>query len=296
MECDYLSPKTRAMLDRSVEDRIAYMRKDSWIPYPSATQILRQMEDLLRHPICERMPNLAISAKTNNGKTRLLSHFMSLHPAQDNPGGNAVIAPALYLQCPGVPDEARLYDAILTKLFKKFRVSASPREKIPMVLDVLREIGLRVLIIDETNYTESGSVNQQKAFLNALRYMGGELKISIVTAGTEEMMRVIRTVPAVENRFIPSFLPLWGCDEDFRKLLASFESLIPLPKPSNLSGELMASLLHERCGGTIGELKLLLVSAAECAMRKDAGRITKEVVDACEYKSPSKRKSARVPL
>lgn len=296
MEADHLSPKTRAMLGKSIEERLTYFHKDSWIPYAHADEILKQLEDLLRYPKCERMPNMALSARTNNGKTRLLRHFMSMHQASDNPEGGSIIVPALYLQCPGVPDEGRLYDSILAKLCKKFKTSASPREKLPIVIDVLKEIDLQLLIIDEANYTESGSADRQKTFLNALRYLGGELQISIVTAGTEEMMRVIRTIPAVENRFIPAFLPIWDPDTEFKQLVASFESLIPLENPSRLAGKHISSLLHARCGGTIGELKMLLDKAAEYAMRKKIGQITNEVINACGYQSPSARKRARVPV
>jgi hypothetical protein len=293
---DYLTPKTRAMLGRSIDDRLDYFRKDSWIPYSQATEILKNLEDLLRYPKCERMPNMAISARTNNGKTRLLSHFMSLHPASENLTGGSIIVPALYLQCPGIPEEARLYDAILRKLCRKFKASAAPREKLPIVIDVLREIDLHLLIVDESNYTESGSADRQKTFVNALRYLGGELQISIVTAGTEEMMRVIRTIPAVENRFEPMFLPLWECKKEYRQLLASFESLIPLEHPSNLAERTLSSVIHARCGGTIGETKKLLEKAAMYAMHHKNEQITKGVLDACGYASPSARKSAKVPV
>ena len=284
------------MLDCSINDRLDYFRKDSWIPYSAANDVLKKLEDLVRYPKCERMPNLAISARTNNGKTRLINYFASLHPASDNPSGNAIVAPVLSLQCPGVPDESRLYDVILGKLCKRFRPSATPREKLPIVIDVLREIDLRVLIIDEVNYSESGSLDRQKIFLNALRYLGGELQVSIVTAGTEEMMRVIRTVPTVENRFIPAFLPMWPMDMEFRQLAASFEALIPLPEPSDLSRKALATLLHSKSGATIGELKLLLMLASEYAMRNGLPKIDDEVIAKCGYMSPSERKRLNVPI
>src|ERR1700756_3754922 len=66
---EHLSPKTRELLERPMEERIAHIQKDSWIPYSQANRILQQLEDLLHHPKCDRMPNLAISAQTNNGKT-----------------------------------------------------------------------------------------------------------------------------------------------------------------------------------------------------------------------------------
>lgn len=296
MDLSHLTPKTQAVLDQPIEERLAYIRKDSWVPYPRATAILQQLEELLNHPKCDRMPNLAICARTNNGKTRLIKHFLSEHKARDNSAGDAIQVPILYLQCPGVPDESRLYDAILTRLFKKFRPTASPREKLPIVLGILADVDARILAVDETNFAEAGSMDRQKSFLNALRYIANELRISIVTLGTEEMMRVIRSVPAFENRSIPAFLPRWECDNDFRQLLASFEKLLPLKNPSRLSSKHFATLLHSRCEGTIGELKMLLAALAEIAMRSGKEVITEEMVDDCGYRPPSLRKREVVPV
>src|SRR5215469_7570353 len=244
MDGEHLSQKTRDLLDRPIEERIAYIQKDSWIPYSEANKILQQLEDLLKHPKCDRMPNLAISARTNNGKTRLIKHFLSLHQASET-GGGTIIAPVFYLQCPSIPEESRLYSAILLKLCKKFRPTAPAQEKLAVAMDVLSQIEMRILALDEVNFSEVGTAAKQKRFLNALRYLANELRISIVCLGTEEMMRVIRSVPSVENRFQPMVLPQWQTDQEFRKLLASFEKLIPLKYPSGLpkSATLIAKLL-----------------------------------------------------
>jgi hypothetical protein len=87
MSGEHLSPKTRELLDRPMEERVAHIQKDSWIPYSQASRILQHLEDLLNHPRCDRMPNLAISAQTNNGKTRLMKHFSSLRQATEASGG-----------------------------------------------------------------------------------------------------------------------------------------------------------------------------------------------------------------
>jgi hypothetical protein len=92
------------------------------------------------------MPNLAICAQTNNGKTRLMKHkhFLSLHPAAGTSGGT-IAAPVFYLQCPSIPEESRLYSAILLKLCKKFRPTAPAQEKLVFVLDALSKIEIRIL-------------------------------------------------------------------------------------------------------------------------------------------------------
>jgi hypothetical protein len=273
-----------------MEERIAHIHKDSWIPYSRANRILEHLDDLLKHPKCDRMPNCAISAQTNNGKTRLIKHFLSLHQAHET--ANATVsAPVFYVQCPSIPEESRLYSTILLKLSKKFRASAPAQEKLALVLGAMSKIEIGILAIDEVNFAEVGTASKQKAFLNALRYLANELRISIVCLGTEEMMRVIRSIPAVENRFAPMVLPRWQPDDEFRKLLASFERIMPLKYPSNLQDSTsMTMKLHTRSEGTIGELKMLLAAAATEAMRNATERITDEIIDRCDYMPPSARK------
>ena len=239
------------------------------------------------------MPNMAISAQTNNGKTRLMKHFLSLHQATETSGGTITV-PVFYLQCPSIPEESRLYSAILLKLCKKFRPTAPAQEKLVLILDALSKIEIRILALDEVNFAEVGTAAKQKRFLNALRYLANELRISIVCLGTEEMMRVISSVPSVENRFRPMVLPRWQTDQESRKLLASFEKIIPLKCPSELQTSTLSSKLLTRSEGTIGELKMLLAAAATDAMRNGTERITEEIIDGCNYMSPSARKQRLV--
>lgn len=181
------------------------------------------------------------------------------------------------------------------KLCKRFRANASAQEKLLLILDAVSKIELRVLAVDEVNFAEVGRAAKQKRFLNALRYLGNELRISIVCLGTEEMMRVLRSVSSVENRFPPAVLPRWRTDNEFRKLLASFEKIIPLKYPSNLQGSsVLTAKLLARSEGRIGELKTLLATAAVAAMRKGTERITEEIIDGRTYVSPSIRRQRSI--
>ena len=87
--------------------RIDHMRRPRWIGYTRARQLLDKLDDLLTHPKTHRMPNLLIVGDTNAGKTMLANRFVQLHPADDNPEGEAVIVPVLAIQAPPGPDEGR---------------------------------------------------------------------------------------------------------------------------------------------------------------------------------------------
>lgn len=211
-----------------------------------------------------------------------MKHFLSLHQATETSSGTITV-PVFYVQCPGFPDESRLYNSILLKLCKKFRPSAPAQEKLVLVLDALSKIEIRILALDEVNFTEVGTAAKQKRFFNALRYLANELRLSVVSLGTEEMMRVMRSVPSVENRFPPMVLPQWQTDHESRKLLASFERIILLKHPSLLhTSSTLTPKLLTRSEGTIGELKMLLAAAAT------------DAIDRCSYMSPSTRKQRPV--
>jgi len=50
-------------------------------------------------------------------------------------------------------------------------------------LDALSKIEIRILALDEVNFTEVGTAAKQKRFLNALRYLANELRISMIDLG-----------------------------------------------------------------------------------------------------------------
>ena len=84
---DHLSPKAREVLSLSNEERIQHILEDKWVGYTRANEIIAKLEDLLIYPKVVRVPNMLIVGNSNNGKSHLIEHFRSLHPANANPDG-----------------------------------------------------------------------------------------------------------------------------------------------------------------------------------------------------------------
>lgn len=76
---------------------------------------------------------------------------------------------------------------------------------------------------------------------------------------------------------------------EFQMLLASFESTLPLRKPSSLAEERLAIKLS-MSEGTIGELSRILVAAATYAIDSGEERINEKVLRAINWEPPSERK------
>lgn len=288
----HLTEKTAQKIRLSNEERVQHIKKPRWIGYSKAKIILDKLDDLLNYPKQTRMPNMLLIGETNNGKTVLVNKFREQHPPEENLGGESVIIPVLYIQAPPSPDERGIYNAILTKLFEPYGRSEATDSKRDRVVSVLERVQLGMIMIDEIQHLLAGSYTKQRNSLNALKYLGNELCVPIVGIGTAEAIRAVQTDPQLANRFTPEILPKWEIDEEFLRLLMSFERLIPLKKSSNLVSTKMAEAILNLSNGTIGEISTLLNKAAIYAINTKQEKITLEALDQCGYISPYERKQA----
>jgi type II secretory pathway predicted ATPase ExeA len=293
---DHLGEAARQALELPDEERIRSLRQVRWITYTRAREILGRFEDLLLYPPMHRMPCLLVVGETNNGKTAIVNRFERLHPANDNRNGDSIRVPVLTVQAPPVPEENRFYASILDSLGSPYRASESAARRQIQVLHVLRAAGLRMLIIDEVHHIIAGHIGKQRIFLNVLKYLANELRIPLVGVGTVDAVRAIQTDPQLANRFEPVALPAWELNREFQMLLASFESTLPLRKPSCLADERMATKLLAMSEGTIGELSRILVAAATEAIRSGRERIDEKTLREIDWQPPSERKRSAAGL
>ena len=285
------------MTDLNNYERIAALDKVFWIGYTRAIIIRQELETLLQHPRMHRMPNMALIGETNNGKTMLLNNFYRKYKVEPTPTNTKSTLPVLMIQMPPKPDENRLYDALLSRLFAE----ESPREPITSKLNRLKilldRIETKIIVIDEFQHNLAASLKNQRVLLNAIKYMNNEFRISFVASGTMETLNALQADPQISNRFDPKFLPKWSNDDDFKRLLASLESRLGLKKESNLSEDKLANLILSASEGTIGEIHSLVKKLAKYAITSGDEQITSKMLAANKleqigWRPPSSRNRA----
>lgn len=286
----HLLAKAASYLDRSDEERINYIRSPRWIGYDTANSILERLESLLTYPKTHRMPNLLVVGNTNNGKTMLVKRFCSRHQPEDNKEGKSIVVPVLFVQAPPVPDEGRFYNTILDLLFAPYKPSDRVDRKQFQVIKLMREVGLRMLIIDEVQHILAGNLTRQRTFLNVIKFLGNELEIPIVAVGTKDAFRALQTDTQLANRFDHAKLPRWKNDDDFIRLLMTFEQMLPLRNPSMLDDQALADRIYSMSEGYIGEISRLLVEAAVAAIKTGKEAIDKRLLDSIGWVAPSDRR------
>lgn len=283
-----------------IEERIENLKRPVWIGYPKAKEILAKLDELFHYPTMHRMPNLAIIGETNNGKTMLLNSFYRSHSPDDATlltGEQNTELPILKMQSPPEPNENRLYSDILLRLFSSASTRESTESKLQRIKILLTNLNTKMIILDEFQNALAGTGNRLRRFLNAIKYLGNELQIPIVVAGTPETLNVLQADPQIKNRFEPVFLHKWEFDKEFLRLLATFEDRwLPLQQPSKLHQQKIAKHLYDECEGTIGELTKLLQLLAREAIRSGSEAITEDMVShdhlkQLGWRSPSIRNS-----
>jgi hypothetical protein len=287
---EHLNKTAQNHLLLSDEERIERIRSDRWIGYTKAKKTLEKLEDLFTHPKVHRMPNLLLVGDTNNGKTMIVNRFYQKHPAVESEDGWSNELPIMMFQCPPVPDESRFYDKILEKLFAPYKASDRPQKKQFQVVHLLTQLKTKMLILDEIQHMIAGNLTKQKHFLNTIKYLGNEMMIPIVAVGTHEAFNAIQTDSQLSNRFEPVFLSRWKLDDEFLKLLSSFEQMLPLKEPSYITDDDIAVKLLSMSEGSIGELSNILCKTAILAIKKGKEQITPQLLDSIDWRRPSERK------
>lgn len=279
---------TIAMLDEN--ERIKRILSYKWIGYTKALQVLKRMEFLLIHPKVPRMPATLVWAPTGNGKTILLQRFFDAHKPIITETTTEIKIPVLYAQAPYKPDERLFYAGILQAL----NAPHNPKEKnivrlYQQVINVLRTVETKILIIDEIHHVLAGPLLIQRVFLNMIKFLANELQIVIIASGTRDALSAINADKQVANRFEPVSLPLWKMDEEYLRLLSSFEAILPLRKPSNLTQEELALKILSLSGGTIGEISQIIRKAAVEAVESRKEHIDLAILSRIDYVPPEGR-------
>jgi hypothetical protein len=288
-DLSHLHPDAREAALLPGPERLRYARADRWIGYTRATEALARLEALFDWPTRLRMPNLLLTGPTNNGKSMIIEKFRRAHPPVSRPDREEI--PVLVVQMPSDPSVSRFYAALLAAAGMPLPATPSRLDSLEQVaLRVLRAAGVRVLVIDELHNVLGGRSDRRREFLNLLRFLGNELRIPLVGAGTREAYLAIRADGQLENRFAPFTLPRWEPGADACSLLASFAASFPLRRPSRIATQEMAAYLLTRSEGTIGELAALLTDAAAAAIESGEEAISQRTLLLAPYAGPAERR------
>ena len=271
----HLHPRTLQLLAENAEKKTLWMKEPKWTSYEYADRLLREISLTVKQPPCHRMPSMLLIGKSNNGKTMILERALKAHPPITDIEAESNNVPVIFITMPPRPDLRRFYSMMLKRLGALFKESAATSVLEIQTLTLCESLGLRSIIIDEFHNVARCSVRSQHEFLNMLRFLSNELRISFVAAGIDSAARVIASDPQLASRFRPYSLHLWKVGVEYRKLLYMIESLIPLPEPSFLyKNEEIAQMILTVGEGNLGDMIDFLKEATYIAFDDGSPSLT----------------------
>lgn len=277
-ELQHLQEHIKPIVFLPQKDRITYLYSDKWIGYDRARSIMALLDDILSQPKRIRPQSLLIVGEPNIGKTTIVRKFVERHPQTNIHNQLNEIIEArkhhLLIDAPIGADEKKLYIAILEKFLVAFKRTAPAIELRYQVNHLIRKFHIKMLIIDEIHNFLTGTALKQREVMNVLKNLSNELYLSIVGVGTKEAVQILYSDPQHASRFDITELTSWGLDNSFRKLLASYEKLLPLKKPSNLAERELTTAIFEISSGNLGDVIRLLIDCSKEAINSE-----KEYID-----------------
>jgi len=287
-EYEHIHPDFRYILGLSTKERIEFMDQPRWIGYPMANRIIESMRGLMEKPARPRMTNLLIVGEPNNGKTTIIRHFFDLYGQGYVGEDSEPVKPVILIEAPPTADEKSFHIAVLERFWAPYRATDPVSKLRYQCIHQLRTCKTRLLIIDEIHSLLTGSAIKQREVMNAIKFLCNELMIPIVGVGTSESVRILHTDSQHASRFDVIFLPLWEPNQEFQRLVASFEKILPLKQRSNLKQPELVHLLHTISGGNFGDLHRLLVECAKEAILNNQEYIDKTIINQKSWLRPSR--------
>ena len=271
--------------------RARHIKSPRYINYDVGSAVLNRLNWLYDHPKVCRPPCTLIYSDTNNGKSYLAKKFVRDHEAVDDSPEYGK-HPVLFVDSPPGADLNGFYDAILRSLNAPYKSSARSPAKWDQLLQLLKAVGTKVLILDEVNNYLYGKVDQRSLILNSMKCLSNELQIPVVAVGTPDSVRVFQTDQQLGNRFEPMGIPRWKVSKEYALFISRFVSCLDLKHESDFHSKELVGRIHTMAEGLTGETCKLLERAAELAVEMNREVIDMTTLDNVQWVMPSERRRA----
>ena len=254
--------------------RVAHIRAERWVQHAVADRVLGYLQEALTQPRRERMENILLIGESGMGKTMLIRKF----ERQTQPGFDDVTGvqqrPVVVMLMPHQPTETQFFDQLLGAMSAPSAGHLTHRFPLrEPAIRLLRELGTRVVVIDELNSVLAGTPRQQRIFLQLLRFLSNELRLAFVAVGVPEARHALFSDSQLRSRFTDVELPAWSTGEELRDFITRLTWSLPLREPSPVDSPKLRRLLVDRTGGiTLGICKAF-ERAAIAAIRDGTERI-----------------------
>ena len=249
LDHSHLAPQAAALLNMTDELRIRATRTERWIGF-LARQIRAGTASVpLRPP--------TVDASSGMGKTMLVEKFRRTNPPTVDTVAGVETVPVLSISLSSKPSERRIYAQLLSSSGASLRHAMTLVEMEARALLILKQLKVRVIVIDEVHNLLAGNPREQRVILQLFRHLSNELKASLVFLGIADAREAIVGDTQVSRRLDQMALPRWKADDEFQSFVVAILRSLLLRRPSVLSVQSLRTLARATDGITAEVFSML---------------------------------------
>ena len=201
-----------------------WFRRRRFFPYDYGEALLSDMSDLLEEDPDEVKPAcMLITGQSDTGKSALLREFLDRHPARPNPEGNAFQRPVICINVPEGGSETKLWSRAFAALGSPKIGTGNAGDREQAFLRLLRNVGVKVICLDEIHNLQSRGASSQRKALVLLKDFANEVGVPIIATGTPVARTVIKQDDQFLSRFDTHELLPWDDPLRVATLLCAYE-------------------------------------------------------------------------
>jgi len=276
----FLHPRAKKMLVSSDQERIHYIYEDVWINYDAAANARATIQAILEMPNRNQAQCLLIEAPEGMGKSSLFKIIQSDSLKRANRLG--IPDPLVSFEMPPSPSMNGIGDKFAEMLGVPTRGIKNGDLATP-IIELVKLRGWNAMMIDEFhNLLLSNRGELQKVLALIRKLNGPPLHLKLIGVGIDKAEHAIRSDKQLARRFQIYKLPKWRETEVFRSFLATYETLLPLKRSSNLAEQEKVKRLVEVSQGHLGKIVERIQRAAVFAIMHRKEFIDLECIDLAE--------------
>lgn len=299
MPYKHLDKKTIPILEKNIQVKIKWVRKDHFVYHPKAIACLNKfnwiyeqtffyddMEDLTHD-----MESISLIGNTGLGKSSIINELRRTHSRQHNPTFEKY--PVAYcLLKDSITGLKGLYTSLLSAYAHPYaKADALKMSKVTIgeledvFIHTLKETGTKLFIIDEFQHTKG---RNQRAILNMLKRTMLASQVPFIPVGMPETKLILDMDMQLSNRCpvrpYSHLRFLKFKNDEYRSFLSGYEKFQPFPEPSDLSSKDFANMIFDKVQlpkPHLGEsnrrnIAILIKTASVIALRNKHNRIEEE--------------------
>jgi hypothetical protein len=224
------------------------------------------------------MPSLLLFGAIGMGKTRIVQKFLRDNRSSFDEITGTTRVPVAAIQMPPTPWERDFYE----ELFDRTRHRLAGRHEFHSAAPSIPHRSPAVESTDADHRRDhsmlAGTFREQRIFLNSIRFLANDLSLPLACVGTHEAKQALMTDQQLADRFEACELPAWQDDAAFAQLLASFASVLPLRRPSELRDPKLQKRIFSLTEGVMVRVCRLLEEAALRGIETSRERIDMESI------------------